>query len=185
MVRIGPHWPTVATRILIRKLSFLSKLLSGSKDTISRRVFTSLAMENIYEISIVQQCRMLEANICTSILAKCLSDPENAPKIVKNSKRCILNTDFEILPFSTIDWCGSAAAAARVANHTSWCRLWDIALDHGVKGTRAMQAIFRKLCRPSSYFQCSLCDAAVSPTSSCLERVCSYQPSKRNGEPFL
>ena len=93
---------------------------------------------------------MLEANICTSILAKCLSDPEHAPEIVKNSKRCILNADFEILLSSTIDRCGSAAAAARVANHTSWRRLWDIALDHGVKGTRAMQAIFRELCRPSS-----------------------------------
>ena len=177
-VRIGLHWPTVATRILIRRLSFLSKLLSGSKDTISRRVFTSLAMENIYDISIVQQCRMLEANICTSILAKCLSDPENAPEIVKNSKRCILNADFEILLSSTIDRCGSAAAAARVANHTSWRRLWDIALDHGVKGTRAMQAIFRELCRPSSCFQCSLCDAAVSPTSSCLEHVCTNHPSE-------
>ena len=44
-VRISLHWPTVATRILIRKLSSLSKLLSGSNDTISRRVFTSLAME--------------------------------------------------------------------------------------------------------------------------------------------
>ena len=44
-VRISLHWPTVATRILIRKLSSLSKLLSGSEDTISRRVFTSLAME--------------------------------------------------------------------------------------------------------------------------------------------
>ena len=44
-VRIALHWPTVATRILIRKLGFLSKLLSGSKDIIiSRRVFTSLAL---------------------------------------------------------------------------------------------------------------------------------------------
>ena len=177
-VRIGLHWPTVATCILIRKLSFLSKLLSGSKDIISRRVFTSIAMDNIYEISIVQQCRMLEANICTSILAKCLSDPENAPEIVKNNKRCILNADFEILLSSTIDRCGSAAAAAQVANHTSWRRLWDMALDHGVKGTRTMQAIFRELCRPSSCFQCSLCDAAVSPTSSCLEHACTNHPSE-------
>ena len=42
---------------------------------------------------------------------------------MKNSKRCILNADFEILLSSTIDRCGSAAAAARIANHTSWRRL--------------------------------------------------------------
>ena len=78
-VRIGLHWPSVATRVLIRKLSFLSKLLSGTMDTISRRIFTSLAMENVFETSIVQQCKMLEANLSTCILAKCLSDPENAP----------------------------------------------------------------------------------------------------------
>ena len=79
---------------------------------------------------------------------------------------------------SCVDRCGSAAAAARVANHTSWRRLWDIALDHGVKGTRATQAIFRELCRPSSCFQCSLCDAAVSPTSSCLEHVGTNHPTE-------
>ena len=36
--------------------------LSGSKDTISRRVFTSLAMENMYEISVVQQAAARVAN---------------------------------------------------------------------------------------------------------------------------
>ena len=71
----------------------------------------------------------------------------------------------------------SRVRAHRIA-YTSWRRLWDIALDHGVKGTRAMQAIFRELCRPSSCFQCSLCDAAVSPSSSCLEHVCTNHPSE-------
>ena len=86
----GLHWPTVATRVLIRKFSFLSKLLSGTKDTISRRVFSSLAMENIYETSIVQQCRMLEANLGTCVLAKCLSDPEGVPDIIRRDKNTSL-----------------------------------------------------------------------------------------------
>jgi hypothetical protein len=119
-VRIGLHWPTVATRILIRKFSFLSKLLSGTKDTISRRVFSSLAMENLYETSIVQQCRMLEANLGTCVLAKCLSDPESAPDIVRSDKKHLLNSDIKILLLSATQSCGSAAAASRVATHTSW-----------------------------------------------------------------
>ena len=96
-VRIGLHWPTVATRTLIRKLNFLSKLLSGSNDTISRRVFSSLAVEDVYESSIVQQCRMLESKLGTHVLAKCLSDPENAPDVVRSCKESILRSDLTIL----------------------------------------------------------------------------------------
>ena len=100
-VRIALHWPTVATRILIRKLNFLSKLLPGNKDTISQRVFSSLAIDDIYDISIIQQCRMLESELDTCVLAKCLSDPENAPNIVKKSKEYILRSDFRNLLAST------------------------------------------------------------------------------------
>ena len=41
-VRIGLHWPSVASRILLRKLMFLSKLLCSTRDSLSSRVFTSL-----------------------------------------------------------------------------------------------------------------------------------------------
>ena len=177
-VRIGLHWPSVATRVLIRKLGFLSKLLSGTEDTISRRVFTSLAMENVFDISLVQQCQILEANLGTCVLASCLSDPDNARDIVRSNKKHILNSDFKKLLSSANHHRGSAAAAAQIGKHTSWRRLWDIALDRGVKGTRTMQAIFRELCRPLSCFQCSLCEAEVPTYSSCLEHACTSHPDK-------
>ncbi len=110
-VRIVLHWPNITTRTLLRKLNFLSKLLSGSKDIISQRVFSSLAMENIYETSIVQQCRMLESTLDTCVLAKCLTDPENAPVTVKRSKDDILNSDFKMLLSSTSNRPTSAAPA--------------------------------------------------------------------------
>ena len=53
-IRIALHWPSVATRILNRKLTVLSKLLSSSEDTLSSRVFKTLSMEDEYSISIVQ-----------------------------------------------------------------------------------------------------------------------------------
>ena len=93
-------------------------------------------------------------------------------------KKHILNSDFKILLSSATQRCGSAAAAACVATHTSWRRLWDVALDQGVKGTRIMQAIFKELCRPSSCFQCSLCDSVVPSNSSCLEHACTNHPSE-------
>ena len=177
-VRIGLHWPTVSSRILIRKLSFLSKLLAGSRDTISHRVFTSLAMEDIFETSIVQQCRMLEANLNTSVLAECLTHPECAPDIVKRSKVNIINSDFKLLLTSEIEKCGSAAPAACIATQTSWRRLWDVALEKGIKGTRIMQMLFKELCRPMSCFKCSKCDPEVLSDSSCLEHICNNHPNE-------
>ena len=68
-VHIRLHWPTVSTRILLRKLSFLAKLLSSNNDSISTRVFNSLAIDDVYDSSIIQQCRKLESalGILTSL----------------------------------------------------------------------------------------------------------------------
>ena len=132
-VKVALHWLNVTTCTLIRKLNFLSKLLSGSKDIISRRVFSSLSIDYIYETSIVQQCRMLESRLDTSVLAKCLSDTMNAPDIIKRSREDI-HSDFKMLLSST-SRLTSAAQAALIASQTSWRRLWDVDLDRGVKGT--------------------------------------------------
>ena len=108
---------------------------------------------------------MLESELDTCVLAKCLSDPENAPNIVKKSKEYILHSDFRNLLASTSNSLTSAAPAAHIATHTSWRLLWDIALDKGVKGTRVMQNIFKELCRPRSCFRCTICDTNVPKIS--------------------
>ena len=56
-VRVGLQWPSVASRILIRKLTYLAKLMT-SDNQISAKLFSSLAIEDIYQISIVQQCKL-------------------------------------------------------------------------------------------------------------------------------
>ena len=67
-VRIALNWPTISTRILLRKLTFLSRLLTNSDDTMSSWIFTSLAIVDVYSITIVQQCRLLEAPLGTNII---------------------------------------------------------------------------------------------------------------------
>ena len=52
MVRLGLQWPSVSTCILIRKLTFLAKLLCDTDDKISSRIFTSLAIVDVYNVSI-------------------------------------------------------------------------------------------------------------------------------------
>ncbi len=120
---------------------------------------------------------MLESTLDTCVLAKCLTDPENAPATVKRSKDDILNSDFKMLPSSTSNRPTSAAPAAQIATTTSWRRLWDVALDKGVKGTRVMQTIFKELCRPNSCFKCSLCDRQISSDTSCLQHACEIHPN--------
>ena len=51
---------------------------------------------------------MLESKLGTHVLAKCLSDPENAPDVVRSCKESILRSDLNIL-ISTSSDCPSSA----------------------------------------------------------------------------
>ena len=64
-VQIALNWPTISTRILLRKLTFLSRLFTNSDDTMSSRIFTSLAIVDVYSISICY-------GLCEYIVAKLL-----------------------------------------------------------------------------------------------------------------
>ena len=94
MVRLGLQWPSVSTRILIRKLTFLAKL-HDTDDKISSRIFTSVVIvDPRYNVSIIQQCRMMEADVKTNVFALCLKSPTDAPNIVKSMKKEIMRADF-------------------------------------------------------------------------------------------
>ena len=97
-VKIGLHWPSVSIRVLIRKLKYLSKLLSSDKDILSTRMFN--AMQDVYNCSIVQQCRMLEAEMHGHKCSLCLNDPVNATQTVLNNKEQLLKEDFPNLLIS-------------------------------------------------------------------------------------
>ena len=49
---VGLQWPSVVSHILIRKLGYLSKLMT-SGNQLSTELSSSLAIEDIYKISIV------------------------------------------------------------------------------------------------------------------------------------
>jgi len=117
-VRIGLHWPNVSTRVLIRKLKYLSKLLSSEKDILSTRRFNSVAMEDVYNCSIVQQSRVLEAELGTNVLALCLNDPVNATQTVLNNKEQLLKKDFSNYNL-LLSAKGSAHLATSIASKVS------------------------------------------------------------------
>ena len=57
----------------------------------------------------------------------------------KYMKSKIVDKDFNLLISSSLSQHVSVRLVAAVAESSSWRRLWDIALDKGVKGTRTLQ----------------------------------------------
>ena len=70
---IGLQGPSVKAtcRILLRKLTFLAKVLERDEG-LSSYVFQTLELEDVSRVSLVQQCRSLEQHIGTNYLQLCL-----------------------------------------------------------------------------------------------------------------
>ena len=83
-MRITLQWPLVSARIVMRKLLF-----QGPQCT--------LAIEDVYSVSLVSQCRMLEASLKTDIVCQCLKHPHKATAIVHSNKTLLLDCDFILL----------------------------------------------------------------------------------------
>ena len=145
---IGLHWPSVKARILIRKLTFLAKLLERD-DGLSSHVFRTLASDDVYEVSLIQQCRSLEQQIGTGYLQLCLENPTDAYSIVHDAKEDILAKDWICTVQSSRSHPSLAVVSATEAIAASWNSIWDEALEYGVRGTRLMQGLFRVLAKPT------------------------------------
>ena len=91
---------------------------------------------------------MLEANLATDVVDQCLSSPDNAPTIVQDNKELLLKRDYELL-LSSAKSHPSVHSAAHIAHSVSWRKIWDNALEYGVRGTRCAQSVLRVLCRPT------------------------------------
>ena len=179
-VRLALQWPSVSTKILIRKLTFLAKLLSNTEDTVSNRIFSSLAIMDVYNVGIVQQCQMLESELNTYTLAMCLRQPLEATSTVASKKSAILEADFDTL-LSCVSNHHPAKFVASVAQTTSWCKLWDIALDRGVQGTRGLQTLLLERSRRTfANYICRVCGDTLNKDSVWFEHVCQNHPNVVN-----
>ena len=93
---------------------------------------------------------------------------------------CLLKSDFEALLSSASNH-PSAKLVTTVAETTSWCQLWDIALDHGVQGTHSMQTLLKELsCRTFERFSCRSCGVSLSKDSLWFDHICTNHPDVTN-----
>ena len=92
---IGLHLPSIKVRVLLRKLSFLAKLLERNDQSISARVLRTLSVDNMYDISLIDQCNTLLNDLgISTILQQCLTEPSKALTTVKCEKKRILELDW-------------------------------------------------------------------------------------------
>ena len=71
----------------------------------------------------------------------------------------------------------SAHVIASIASQTSRRKLWDLALDGGVKGTYAVQGLLRELSRPLfGNWHCLVCNEQISIDEDFIKYVNDYHP---------
>ena len=123
---IGLHLPSMMARVLFRKLNFLAKLLTSYEDTQSARTFRTLAAENIYNISLIQQCLWLLRTLNSEqILHNCLENPDSATSVIKSARNTILQRDWA----NTIHLAKSHMSLKHIVSSddiaSGWCRVWS------------------------------------------------------------
>ena len=151
--RLALRWPSIAARILVLKLSLLVKI-SSADDSIGSRIYSSLTAKDSHSLKILQECKSLEDKLgCPGATNSIL----NTEASMKEVKRHILKVDWEVC-LSKASQHDSTTVASRISSSVSWLKLWDSVLDHGPRGTAALQSLYRVLTRPRfGHNVCPIC----------------------------
>ena len=146
ITRVVLDLPSIRCRILIRKLKFLANLLTNNDETIGATSFRALAMVDVYDISLIQQCLFLEDHLSIKAVQACLRVPDMAAT-AKDYTKQLLTIDSN-LSFEEADGHPSLKHILEVKERVSWLKVFDMALDHGSNGTQAVQNILKMLYVP-------------------------------------
>ena len=93
VIRICLSLPSIVYRVFLRKIKYLAKLLIGGSKSISSRVFVSATIADPVNVSLIQQCKMLESIIGVSLVNQCLHSPDDALHLISTSKADLLRQD--------------------------------------------------------------------------------------------
>ena len=99
---------------------------------LSAQVFHTLTYDDVYEVSLVQQCHSLEQLFGTHYLHLCLRNPLDACSIIHNAKTDILAKDWEHTIRQTNSHPSLAVVAATDNISSSWNAIWDKAFEYGI-----------------------------------------------------
>ena len=151
-VRLALEWPSMATRILLRKLQ---KTLSNNDSTAYSFLETLTHDTCDIPLKTVESCEFLEGVIGHMGITKRILQGD----LLGDEKNLLLGKDRSDL-FEDCHGHSSTTLAAKIANERSWPQLWDRALDYEPKGTNILQSVFRWMTKPVLNFgdsPCCLC----------------------------
>ena len=154
-VRVLLQWPSVKARVLMRKLIFLKRVVSGD-DVVSSQVFRTLVAGDVNRIQLVQECRYLEENLATSFTSGILQQDSEVDS--RELKKTIIAKDWNQTLHQALSH-QSSKMVAKVAEVTSWMKIWDVTLDKGPRGTKSMLALLFEITKPAFGSKpCPYCD---------------------------
>ena len=130
-------------RVLIRKLSFLQRLVLGDGSNLGSRMFRSLTYD-VESVNLVRECRELEEVLGTKYTDMILK-AEGGGSHPRDLKKEVMRRDKE----QRLDRCSHedrAPVVAHIARTIGWEKLWDTALDEGPRCIQQMKHLVKTLC---------------------------------------
>ena len=139
------EWPSMHLHILMRKLTFLLRLMCPDNSSISTKVFPLLRKVDLNHCMLVaQQCRLLEQGYNTNF-ASILLDEESALDI-KSVFKLLEQADQKYIRI-VVD---KKPSLQILSQPIRWTKLWDIACDHGIQCSRSISlAVLTTLTTPT------------------------------------
>ena len=141
IIRMSLRWPSIRARTLCIKLGFLLKIVKG-EDSLSSRVFRSIAADDVESLVLVKQCRFLEADYGSNYTSDVILNPDFVS--FAQMKEDILDKDISLL-LSESESHPSQLRVHCIASSPdcSWPQIWDHALEKGAFGTTCLLAVLR------------------------------------------
>ena len=127
------------------KLTFLKRVVSGD-DVVSSHAFRTLAAGDVNRIQLVQECRYLEENLATSFTTRILKQASEVD--ARELRKSIIAKDWKQTLQQALSH-QSSKMVAKVAEVTSWMKIWDVTLDKGPRGSKSMLAMLFEITKPA------------------------------------
>ena len=180
-VRIGLSLPSVTSRILLLKLSFLCHLLSSENESFATKAFKTIASQDVYDLSLVKQCIFLDSKLKTTCTAQILNDINCASSCLGVVKKAIASTDRRVLLEES-----RKHQSVSLASEINWLRVWEAARDKGAFWTNIAQTFYKLLTRPLfGERTCQLCDAPIQEDISFFSHLTQNHASRSMDIPKL
>ena len=147
--------PTMKCRVLVRKLSFLRRVMASDTESLSGSMVLSLC-DDVESICLVRECRELEECFGTEFTSDIINREVCS---LKEMKKIIMEANRKI----RMERCGEKAPLiAKVAKSPGWAKLWDNALDRGWKAVLGLKMLSRVMSHHGrGEHPCQMCDAAT------------------------